>query len=155
MKTPIIIIVVILFVLIGGFLIVSKTPSKPQEKLIPSPSTSIQTETDLKASFTIITDAITRNFTNPKYHNQSEEVFITKDNPSVIFVKKSGITYGDFFATLPMKLSKECLITGDGERLCNKENGTLQFFLNEKEDQDLLDKEIKEGDKALIKFTSN
>lgn len=155
MKTPIAIIVIISFVLVGGFLLINKTPNKSQEITNPEPNPSIQTKTDIKASFIIITDTITRNFTNPKYHNQSEEVFITKDDPSIIFVKKSGITYTDFFNTLPMKLSKDCLVTGDGETLCHKENGTLKFFLNEIEDKDLLDKEIKDGDKVRVKFTSN
>lgn len=53
-----------------------------------------------------------------------------------------------------MKLTKECLITGDGEKLCNT-NGTLTFYLNEIEDKDLLDREIKEGDKILIEYRSN
>ena len=114
-----------------------------------------QTETDITASFTIITDSITRNFSNPKYHNKSEKVFIATDNPSLIYIKKAGVRWSDFFATLPMKLTKECLITGDGETLCNKEQGTLEFFLNDKEDKDVLDKVIKQNDKLLVRFTSN
>lgn len=155
MKTHLVITAIILSVLIGGFLLFNQTPNSSPEAPSSSITPSVQTKTDIKASFTIMTNAITRNFTNPKYHNQSEDVFITRDNPSVIFVKKSGITYADFFATLPMKLNKECLITGDGERLCDKDNGTLRFFLNEKEDKDLLDREIEEGDSALVNFISN
>lgn len=121
-----------------------------------SPTSQSQTtqpeEINIKATFQIVTGNITRNFGNPKYHLQSQDVFIQKDNPAVVYVKKTGITWSSFFATLPMKLTKDCLITGDGETLCSDKNRTLKFYLNEKEEPDLLDKEIKNGDKILIKY---
>ena len=52
-----------------------------------------------------------------------------------------------------MKLTYDCLITGDGETLCNGQGGTLKFYLNDSETPNLLEKEIKEGDKVLIKFS--
>ena len=52
-----------------------------------------------------------------------------------------------------MKLSKDCLITGDGETLCSGEDGILKFYINDKEIPNLLDIEIKDGDIILIKFT--
>ncbi|MBI1919066.1 hypothetical protein HYS29_00565 [Candidatus Microgenomates bacterium] len=125
-----------------------------------TPQTSVPTS-NITASFTIITDKITRSFTNPKYHNQSAQVYIQADNPSIVYVKKTGITWDDFFKTLPMKLTKDCLVTGDGETLCNgqclpagRQGGTLKFYLNDIETPDLLDKEIKQNDQILIKFTS-
>lgn len=122
----------------------------------PSPTAQAQTtqpkEVDIQATFQIVTGSITRNFSNPKYHLQSPDVFIQKDNPAVVHVKKTGITWSDFFATLPMKLTKDCLITGDGETLCTENGKTLKFYLNENEEPDLLDKEIKNGDKILIKY---
>jgi hypothetical protein len=51
-----------------------------------------------------------------------------------------------------MKLTKDCLITGDGETLCNEKNGTLKFYFNDVETPDLLGREIKDGDNALINF---
>ncbi len=101
-----------------------------------------------------MTDKITRSFTNPKYHNQSPDVYISSDDPTKVHVTKAGTTWDDFFKTLPMKLTKDCLITGDGETLCDGKDGTLKFYLNGVEDKDLLEREIKEGDRALIKFTS-
>ncbi|MBI2011944.1 hypothetical protein HYS91_04200 [Candidatus Daviesbacteria bacterium] len=121
---------------------------------ISSPSAQ-PTTTNLQASFTIKTDNIIRIFTNSKYHNQSEDVYITPDNPSRVNVKKTGITWADFFNTLPMKLTKDCLVTGDGETLCRNEASSLKFYLNDREDPDLLDKEIKNGDKLLVIFKSN
>ena len=111
-------------------------------------------EANITATFTIITDRITRSFVNPKYHNKSEDVFITSTDPTQVHVMKTGIKWSDFFATLPMKITKDCLITGDGETLCNGEQGTLTFYLNDVEDKDLLDREIEQDDKILIQFTS-
>lgn len=131
--------------------------NKPQTQTLvsnPSPTSTPAQEINIKAKFTIITGNITRSFTAEKYHNQSAEVFLTADNPTIINVKKTGITYDDFFKTLPMKLTSDCLTTGDGETLCNGKNGTLKFFLNDIDTPDLLNKEIKENDQILIKFTS-
>lgn len=129
--------------------------NKPQTNQTSIPtSTSTPTEdVDIKANFTIITGNITRSFKAEKYHNKSPDVYITADDPSIVHVTKKGITWDDFFKTLPMKLTKECLITGDEETLCDGKDGSLKFFLNDLKDKDLLDKEIKQNDQILIKFT--
>lgn len=143
--------ILLIILAVGGFLFIPKKSVSAPEKI----SETVQPQnTKQTAIFTIITDQITRSFTAEKYHNKSEDVFINADNPSVVYVKKEGIKWSDFFATLPMTLTKKCLITGDGETLCNGKQGTLKFYLNGKEDKDLLDKKIKQNDKALIQFTS-
>ncbi len=166
MRASLIIILIIGTIIIVGIFILGSTQnyqlSSGKTAVVSTPTT--KKEVNIKASFTMVTDNITRSFKNSKYHNKSADVFIAKqeteglitsDDPTIVHVKKEGITWDDFFKTLPMKLTKDCLITGDGERLCDKENGTLKLFLNEKQEKNLLDKEINEGDKALIKFTSD
>lgn len=144
-----------LVVLLAGIFLYSQTQVKPAfHKATPTP-TPTPKQIDIRAKFTIITNGITRSFKAEKYHNQSPDVFITGENPTTIHVKKEGITWDDFFRTLPMKLTKECLTTGDGETFCDGQDGNLRFYLNGLEDQDLLEKEIKENDSALIKFSSN
>lgn len=152
-----IIIGAVILVVIGAgvFLLKPDTATAPAE--LPESQTA-ETEPqniNITASFTIITDGVTRSFVNAKYHNQSGDVFITADDPTQVHVVKTGIKWSDFFATLPMKVSKDCLITGDGEALCNGEQGTLKFYLNDTEDEGLLDREIKQGNKILIQFTSS
>lgn len=110
-------------------------------------------QVNITAAFTIITGNITRSFKAEKYHNQSPDVYIEASNPTIVHVTKKGITWDDFFQTLPMKVTRDCLTTGDGETLCDGEGGTLKFYLNDAEDGDILGREIKDGDKALIKFT--
>lgn len=127
--------------------------NKPQTPQVSAPTPAPTPEViNITASFTIITGNITRSFKAGKYHNRSLGVYITADDPTIIHVTKEGITWDDFFKTLPMKLTKDCLTTGDGETLCDGKNGSLKFFLNDIEDKNLLDREIKEGKKALIKF---
>ncbi len=131
------------------------------QPLVPTPPPSLVSkekampggqQVDIKAFFTIITGNIIRSFQAEKYHNLSPDVYIENQDPTIVYVKKSGITWDDFFKTLPMKLTKDCLTTGDGETFCDKKDGSLKFYLNDIETPDLLDKEIKESDKTLIKF---
>lgn len=95
------------------------------------------------SSFEIYTNGTRRIFSDSRYHNKSPEVFIESTNPSTVIVKKEGITWDDFFKTLPMSLDKVCLVTGTKQTFCNNEKGKLKFYLNNIETPDALDKEIK------------
>ena len=153
---------IVVVVLLFGYLFFSKKPSPPPQQSESqrqaeiteefSPNIPTQTIVDYKASFAIFTNGIFRVFTAAMYHNLSADVFIQADNPNLVHVKKSGVTWDDFFKTLPFKLTKDCLTTGTKETFCSGQNGTLKFYLNGVEDKDLLDKEIKAGDRALITF---
>ena len=148
---PILIILILIFV----FILLNKpqTSKTSVQAPIPTPQNqNVNPPVGGKASFTITTGNITRSFKAEKYHNQSSDVYIESLDPTIVHVKKTGITWDDFFKTLPMKLTKDCLITGDSEALCVGANRTLKFYLNNIETPDLLDREIRDGDKALIKF---
>ena len=80
------------------------------------------------------------------YHNLSSNVYISAADPSQVHVKRKGTTWADFFATLPMKLSKDCLVTGTKQTFCTNDSYKLKFFINDKENPNALDEEIKEGD---------
>lgn len=75
----------------------SKSIQNPNTTALPTQTPSITTSstpkpTDITASFTIITDKITRSFKAAKYHNLSEDVYINPSDPTVVHVKKKGIT---------------------------------------------------------------
>ena len=153
----VILVVALLFVgsvvLLRGVL-ENQKPSPSPTAISTSPSLTPQAEeVNLEASFQIITKGVVRSFKNPKYHFKSPEVYISPDDPSIVHVTRKGVTWDDFFKTLPMKLTKDCLTTGDGETFCTGPTGTLRFYINDIEDKGLLDREIKEGDKALIQFS--
>lgn len=127
----------------------NKQLSNINSKTNPSPTNLI---TDKKASFIIFTIGTLRNFTASMYHNLSADVYIQSDNPNIIHVKKEGITYDDFFRTLPLKLTDECLTTGTGQTFCTSEENSLKFYLNGREDKNLLTRQIQNNDKVLITF---
>jgi len=89
------------------------------------------------------------------YHNLSQDVYITSDNPSIIHVKKAGITWADFFATLPMKLSKDCLVTGTKQTFCTGQEGSLRFYINDIENPEALDEIINEDNFLKVTYGSN
>jgi hypothetical protein len=146
-------IVVFLILITGTFVFsLSRKPSNPQEgATVPLPTPTLQ-PTDFTASFEIYTLGTKRIFTDTKYHNLSGEVYISPPDPSIINVKKEDITWADFFATLPMKLEKDCLTTGTGQTFCTNNTRELKFFINEKEDPDALDKEISMNDNFKVVY---
>lgn len=145
---------------IGGMLFLLTQQRNPSKVITPSPSsTSKEKPVDYKASFAIFTHGTFRVFTASMYHNLSPDVFIQSDNPNIVHVKKPGLTWDDFFKTLPFKLTRDCLKTGTGETFCTRSTssgqagtGELKFYLNGVKDASLLDKIINAGDQALISF---
>lgn len=111
-----------------------------------------QREINISASFDIYTNGTKRIFTDSKYHNLSGEVYITSQDPGIIYVKKGGITWDDFFKTLPMSLTKNCLVTGTNQTYCTGENGVLRFYINGVENRDALDLVIQSQDSLSVKF---
>lgn len=118
-----------------------------QQQISATPKPSNHT-----ASFAIFTNGVFRVFTAPMYHNLSPEVFIENPNPNIIYVKKSNVTYNDFFNTLPFKLTRECLTTGTNEKYCTGEKNKLRFFINGVENPNALDLIIQPNDRLLITF---
>ena len=124
--------------------------------LIPSPTNGAlsvspsEMPSDFTATFEITTNGTVRTFVNPMYHNLSEDVYINAENPNTVNVKRSGVSWNDFFSTLPFSLSKDCLTTGTGQTFCTNENGTLRFFINGVEDSNALDKEIQPNDNLEV-----
>lgn len=161
MKTPFIVVIVLILLIAGFFIFKPKSTQYVTPTQSTTSSSVIVQPVDITASFIIKTDSIIRSFKAEKYHNKSLDVYITADDPTKVHVKKVGITWDDFFKTLPMQLTKDCLITGDGETFCDRKQGTLKFYISPKgreiliEDKDFLDKEINQNDSLLVKFTSS
>ena len=93
-------------------------------------------------------------FSDAKYHNRSADVYIASEDPNIIVVKKRGVTWKEFFDSLPapFKLESDCLLTGTGQQFCTDEREKLTFMLNGEEVNDILQRKIREGDKLLISF---
>ncbi len=105
------------------------------------------------ANFEIEANGIKRNFSRGMYMNLSKDVYIeSPESSSVVHVKKEGVTWNDFFKTLPMSLTKDCLVTGTKEEFCSNETKKLKFFINDLESPDALDQIIKQDDKLKVEY---
>ena len=152
-KIPILLIIVAVVILGIYILFTQSSRSIPQDK---SPRSSIVTNSsssvDYTAGFVIFTNGTFRIFTASMYHNLSKDVYIQADNPNIVYVKKRGITWNDFFKTLPFQLTKVCLVTGTKQTFCTKTNERLRFFINGNEDTNALDNQIETGDQLLVTY---
>ncbi|MEK7168543.1 MAG: hypothetical protein AAB532_02245 [Patescibacteria group bacterium] len=141
-------------ILSGAYLFLTKN-SKFVAKTVLQETPSVKktsSKVDYSASFAIFTNGTFRIFTAPMYHNLSSDVYIKADNPNTVYVKRSDITWNDFFKTLPFALTKECLTTGTKQTFCTDTNGRLKFYVNGNEDFNALDKYIENGDKLLVTY---
>jgi len=117
-----------------------------------SRSSSMPQIVDNQASFAIFTNGTFRVFTATMYHNLSPDVFIEANNPHLIQIKKDGLTWNDFFSTLPLKLTRDCLTTGTGQTFCSGSKDTLKFYINATRYEDALNNKINQSDKLLITY---
>lgn len=109
-------------------------------------------ETNITAEFKIVTNGTIRIFTDQKYHYQSKDVYLTPDKPNTIQIKKEGITWSDFFKTLPMSLDNKCLVTGTKQTFCTSELYILTFNINGSNDPKALNKKINKDDFLLVEY---
>lgn len=117
-----------------------------------NPASTLPTFIEKQATFKIVTNGTVRIFTDKKYHNLSPEVYITSKDPEVIYIKKQNIKWSDFFATLPMKLTKDCLTTGTGQIFCTNSEKSLKFYINGIENKNALDEVINTNDYLLVEY---
>ncbi len=139
---------------LAGYVIFASSPSVENTSgAAISPAVSpVPESVETEASFAIFTNGLFRIFTAPMYHNVSPDVFIDASNPNVVHVKKVGITWNDFFKTLPFSLTKDCLTTGTGQTFCTTENQRLEFYINGERSPNALDQIIHSGDKLLVTY---
>lgn len=144
-------------IVIGAFTLVTPK-TKPVESVeVPkelTPEAPAVKPVDDRASFVIFANGGIRIFTDSKYHNQSPDAFITGDETTIIKVKKDGVTWQQFFDSLPapMKVTSDCLYTGTGQTFCTTATKSLKFYRNGKLEPNLLLQPIQDGDKVLVSY---
>lgn len=119
------------------------------------PSTASGNISQIKASFLIFTNGTKRDFSAGRYHNLNTDVFIDPASPTTVVVNRTGITWGDFFNTLPMKLTNECLTAGTGQEFCTNQTSSLSFYINGQKEDSALTKIINNEDKLLVTYERN
>ena len=136
---------IIVAVAIGGFFVFKKVVPTTS----PSPTPKV---IDFIATFEISTNGTKRTFNNPKYYNLTDYAYISPLDPQYVHLKKTGVTWREFFDSLPMKLTEKCLTTGTGQEFCSNQTKKLRFTLNNLENPTALDMEIVPGAKLLITY---
>jgi hypothetical protein len=91
-------------------------------------------------------------FIHNSFQNFSEDIYIQSEHPNTISINKAGRTWGDFFKTLPMTITKNCLTKGKGQNYCTGQGGKLQFYVNGVKTDEIEKKPIQQGDKLLITY---
>ena len=140
-------IIIVTFIL-GFLFFFKKSVAPPQQREVQMEPETVNFE----ASFAIFTNGLFRDFSASMYHNLSPHAYIQSGEPNKVQVRKKGVTWNDFFKTLPFKLTKECLTTGLGETFCTGQGGSLKFYLNGERNDNVLDEVIHSGDSILISF---
>lgn len=105
------------------------------------------------ARFEIVTNGVIRQFSGPMYLGRSPDAYLLAEAPSVIQVTRDGVTWGEFFDSLPFSLSETCLITRDGDQLCKDATHDLRFYLNGNLKDNLLNLPIMASDSARVVFS--
>lgn len=149
----VVIVAVLVIIAVLGFFFLSDI--KPNASMTSTPADSrptISQQTNITSSFLIFTNGTKRIFTDSKYHNQSPDVYIEPTEPGIVHVRKSGTTWATFFATLPMKLTKDCLTTGTGQVFCTEAKSSLKFYINGVFDENALQREIADSDTLVVSY---
>lgn len=147
--------ILIVGIVIGltGILLFLQTKDRmiPVENAAIKPTVLPTQPVNYTASFMIFTNGTQRIFTDPRYHNLSPEVYLEPTNSHIIHVKTT-VTWNEFFKTLPMSLTKDCLVTGTKQTFCTNKNETLKFYINGRPENNALDMIIKPNDWLLVSF---
>lgn len=118
----------------------------------PLPENVVENQEPFTASFEIYTLGTKRIFTDSKYHQQSTRVYLEELDPSIVHVTTRGVTWQEFFNSLPMELDSDCLITGTGQKFCSGDTGTLTFYINGTADTRALSRPIVANDTLVVRY---
>jgi hypothetical protein len=139
---------------IAAFFMMGNATQNIQTKnnIAEKPPVQQNTNTPFTANFAIYTNGTKRDFTAPKYHNRSQDAYISAENSEKIIVNKKGTTWQEFFDSLPapFMITSTCLTTGTGQNFCTSSTKTLAFYVNKTPNPHILLDEIQPNDSLVI-----
>ena len=109
-------------------------------------------DVDETVSLAVFIEGIQVDLAKPRYSVVNDSVYLDPKFPGLIRVKKSPLTWKDFFDQSPLSLDNNCLVTDDRSTYCASEKNTLKVMLNGILISDLYDRSLTNGDAVLISF---
>jgi hypothetical protein len=118
---------------------------------------STDTEVHVHGDFRLYIGDTRIRFTDPKYqstpeHTHHVSLHFHDGNDEVIHRHANGVTLSDFFASLGMKLTNECLTLDTGKEYCTTETEKLILILNGERTSAIEDYSINEEDRILVYY---
>lgn len=114
-------------------------------------------EVHIHADFLVFIHGSPLDFSIEKYQAEERDdhnsgVHLHNSEGGVIHIHKRGTTLGDFFQSLDMMLSKECLILETKEQYCNDKNNTLKLYVNGERNEMFDAYEIRDLDRIVLTY---
>ncbi|QQR55214.1 hypothetical protein IPG41_01475 [Candidatus Peregrinibacteria bacterium] len=109
------------------------------------------------ADFKVYLNGTAYDFAQEKYMSEegsplSPFAHLHDGDGTVIHKHMSGITLGDFFESIGMKLSETCFTLDNGTTYCNDAENTLKFFVNGKLNKKFDQYEFGDLDRLLLTY---
>jgi len=130
--------------------LVACTPNNTNqaETIFPAPLKDV----DETAGLAILIDGIPLQLNKTIYTQQSETTYLDSKNPGIVHIKKSPLTWQDFFDSHVFELTEDCVTINTRSTYCSNDNETLKVFYNGDRVKTLGDKPLRQGDQVLISF---
>lgn len=125
---------------------------------LSAPSDSVPPGTDIHnhADFKVYLNGIKFDFSQDRYmstseHALNEYMHLHDGDGDVIHQHKSGLTLGDFFASLNMSFDAQCFMA-DGRPYCNDGEKALRMYVNGNPNYQFGNYEFRDLDRILITY---
>ena len=116
-------------------------------------STSVPEETvHLHADLRVVLNGTAVNFAQDNYREQNENVHMHEGSEPVVHVHAPGIVWSDFFSSLKMNLTDECLTLDTGESYCTGDGNELRFYVNGVATDSIVEAKIADLQRVMVYF---
>ncbi len=109
-------------------------------------------EVHIHSDFKVYINDKAIDFSVPMYQLQAKSVHVEDGIGDIVHVHKKGITMGDFLKTLDIKFNKTCITIPLEGSYCNTADKKLSFYVNNIENDEFNNYEIKDLDKILVSY---
>lgn len=111
----------------------------------------------IHANIAVVLNGEKLDFRQEKYQSTEAkeldpDIHFHDGNGDLIHIHKQGATLGEFFTSLGMSLSADCLILDSGEKFCNDGSNTVKMFVNGKPDSRFGDLLPQDLDRVLLSY---